>query len=163
MGDVGEVGDAGDLFQVGDGHQLLPGDGLADVHVGADEGDALDFIGRAVLQRLARVSFLGAEKDVVEHRRHRHVGPAAEGDSGRILGFAVGVGVLVEVAAEDLVEGVGADFRVDIILQDVPAAATGVEAGGQLREINTIFLRPQELSSGISQLVKMMRFGGKNY
>ena len=53
VGDVGEVGDAGDLFQVGDGHQFLPGDGLADVHVRADEGDALDFVGRAVLQRLA--------------------------------------------------------------------------------------------------------------
>ena len=30
-------------------------------------------------------------------------------------------------------------------------------------EINIDFLRPQELASGISQMVKMMRFWGKNY
>ena len=98
--------------------------------MGADEGDALELIGGAVLHALAAVAFLGAQEGVVKHGGHGDIVTAAELDDLWSLGLAVGVGVLFKVAAKGLVQSIGTDLGVYVIFQEVPSAAAGVEAGG---------------------------------
>ena len=61
-----------------------------------------------------------------------NVAPAAELDGGRILRLAVFVGVCVEVAAKNLVEGVGTYLLVNKFFKYVPSAPAGIEVCTQL-------------------------------
>ena len=96
------------------------------------EGDALEFVRLAVLDRFAAVAFLRSEHGVVEHCWHRDVVASSEADGFRINRVAVAVGESLEVAAHDFVEGVFYDLCVYVVLKQVPSSASGVEAGAEL-------------------------------
>ena len=97
------------------------------------EGGALDLVGRAVLQGLPAAAALGADQPVVEHGRHRHVRPSAEGNGLRGDGVSVAVGELLEIRTDHHVERIAAHLAVHPVLQRVPTAAARIESGGKLR------------------------------
>lgn len=97
------------------------------------EGCALDFGSRAVLEGLAGAAALRTHQYVVEHRRAGYVTTSAEGYflcGGRLT---VSIGIIIKVTADDNIKRIGANLRIYIVFQKVPAATAGIEATGQLR------------------------------
>ena len=135
MRDVREVGEAGDFFQVGDRHHLLAGRLLAleGIGVSTHKSNTHQFIGGAILESLTGIPGLGPQQYVVEHGRNRDIAPSAKLNFLRRRAEAVTVSILLEIASNHLIEGVGTHLGVYPILQNVPAATSGIESGRKLR------------------------------
>lgn len=114
----------------------------------ANEGRAHQLVGRALPHRLAGIALLGPQHGDVEHRGARDIVPVAERNLLGRSRIAVTVLIAVEVGSDHQIGRIGADLRVDPVLEKVPAAASGIETRGVLwcnvREVEDLLVhRPR--------------------
>ena len=97
------------------------------------EGGALQFARGTIHHRFFRISVLGPQQQVVEHRRPAHVAASAEIDFRRSAALAVSIGERFEIGAYHDISRIGANLRIDKTFQIVPCPAAVVEVRRILR------------------------------
>lgn len=134
----------------------------------ADEGCAHQLVGRALPHRLAGIALLGPQHGDVEHRGARDIVPVAERNLLGRSRIAVTVLIAVEVGSDHQIGRIGADLRVDPVLEKVPAASSGIETRGVLRrnvrEVEDLLVhRPRTSPFGRAEHVALVAAAARRF